>query len=77
MQTIEERDALEKEEAEALLKHKYRLEDRKVSLCSCRVSQISLHIHQAAALEHMVLLFQAYRIALAFCSFVHGLVCLQ
>lgn len=41
MQTIEERDALEKEEAEALLKHKHRLEDRKVSLCSRHVSKVS------------------------------------
>ena len=40
MQTIEERDALEKEEAEALLKHKHRLEDRKVR-CSRLVSQTS------------------------------------
>lgn len=34
VQTIEERDALEKEEAEALLKHKHRLEDRKVLIFS-------------------------------------------
>ncbi len=30
LQTIDERDALEKEEAEAAIRHKHRLEDRKV-----------------------------------------------